>query len=173
MNAKAFVPVVLAAAGIGLAPLPAGASTPRCTTSDLSARLGTPGGAAGSIYVPVVWTNKSEMSCTLFGYPGVSYVAPHTGDQVGAAATRNPQHAPRTVLLRPGQHAAALVQMADYQNYPPANCRAETVSGLRVYPPGSHSAEYVPFAQNRKACSSGVHQLHVEAVVHGRTGTSS
>ena len=171
MKARVMVPIFLAAASAAVAPMPvAGASEPRCTTAHLSAHLGQAGGAAGSVYQPIVWTNKSHSACTLFGYPGVSYVAPSSGKQVGAAATHNTQHPPRTVTLQPGGHASALVQMADYQNYPKAKCQPTAVSGLRVYPPGSHSAEFVKFATQRKACSTRVHQLSVEATVKGKAG---
>ena len=60
--------------------------------------------------------------------------------------------------------------MANYQNYPKAKCQPTAVSGLRVYPPGSHSAEFVKFATQRKACSTRVHQLSVEATVKGKAG---
>ena len=171
MNGKVIVLISLAAAGAGIAPVPAGAASPsRCTTAQLSAHLGAAGGAAGSIYAPVVWTNKSAHSCTLYGYPGVAYVAPTSGKQVGAAATRDPQHSPRMVTIKPSGHASAIVQMADYQNYPKARCHATAVSGLRVYPPGSRTAEFVRFSQTRKACSTDVSQLHVQAVVAGKSG---
>ena len=170
MKRRVIVPVLLAVAMPGLVPTSASASPGRCTTAQLSARLGTGSGAAGSVYAPITWTNKSQSACTLFGYPGVSYVAPASGKQVGAAATRNPQHAATTVTLKPGGHASALVQMADYQNFPKANCKATAVSGFRVYPPGSTGAEFVKFGQQRKACSTTVHQLSVEATVKGTTG---
>lgn len=171
MNKKAIVPLVIAMAGTGLAPMSsASASAARCTTAQLKVHLGSGSGAAGSVYAPIIWTNKSTSTCTLFGYPGVAYVAPSSGSQVGAAATRNPQHSPSTVTIKPGGHASALLQMANYQNYPKANCKAAAVSGLRVYPPGSHSAEFVAFATTRKACSTNVSQLHVEATVKGQTG---
>jgi len=171
MNRKLIVPLLVAVAGAGVIPGSASAASPaRCTTTQLSAHLGTGGAAAGSQYVPVVWTNKSTHACTLNGYPGVSYVAPSNGHQVGAAATRNPQHPANTVTLKPGGHASALVQMTDYQNYPKSRCKATSVSGLRVYPPGSHSAEYVKFKVVRKACSTKVNQLSVMAVVKGKSG---
>lgn len=174
MNPKSLVPVLAVAAALGSAPLTAASAAPaaasRCTTAQLTAHLGTGSGAAGSDYAPVIWTNKSQATCTLFGYPGVAYVAPTSGNQVGAAATRNPQHSPTTVTIKPGGHASALVQMVDYQNYPKANCKAIAVSGLRVYPPGSTSAEFIKFGQQRKACSTSVHQLSVEATVKGSSG---
>lgn len=145
-------------------------STSRCTVSTLSLRLGPAGHAAGSTYRPIVFTNTGTTSCTLRGYPGVSYVAPRTGAQVGTAATRDPAVTPHTITLPPGGRASALLQLVNYLNYPPSTCAAKTVSGVRVYPPGSRAAAYVAFAQPQKACSSSVHQLSVRAAVKGRTG---
>lgn len=146
-------------------------STPMCTTGGLSLRLGHRGSAAGSQYQPIVFTNTTQATCSLTGYPGVSFVAPSTGHQVGAAASRNPQHATTTVMLAPGASASALLQIVDHANYPPARCNAARVSGLRVYPPGNTAAAYVPFHRNaHTACSSQVEQLAVDAVVTGSAG---
>jgi Protein of unknown function (DUF4232) len=147
-------------------------STPltRCRTNELSLRLGSAGAAAGSSYRPIVFTNAGSDGCTLLGYPGISFVAPGTGKQIGAAATRNPEHPTVIVTLAPGATASALVQIVDYHNYPPADCHPTSISGLRVYPPGDTSAAYIPYRSVGKACSSQVHQLSVEAVLPGATG---
>ncbi|HET6818851.1 MAG TPA: DUF4232 domain-containing protein [Mycobacteriales bacterium] len=142
----------------------------RCTVDRLSLRLGAAGHAAGSTYRPIVFTNTGTTACTLRGYPGVSYVAPRTGAQVGAAASRDTAIKVQTVTLAPGGHAASLVQFVNYLNYPASSCAAKPVSGLRVYPPGSTAAVYLGFAHVTKACSSHVHQLSVRAVLKGRTG---
>src|SRR5205823_3859332 len=132
--------------------------------------LGTKGGAAGSVYAPIVFTNTSTSACTLDGYPGVSYVAPSNGQQVGTAATRNALHAASSVTLAADASASALVQMTNHANYPDASCKAAPVGGLRVYPPGSKTAAYVAFSSAQMACSSNVNQLTVAAVVAGTTG---
>jgi uncharacterized protein DUF4232 len=145
--------------------------TSRCTINHLSVSLGRADHAAGSTYRPIVFTNTGDAACTLRGYPGVSYVAPTSGRQVGAAASRDDAERTRTVTLAPDGHAAALLQLVNPFNYPAADCAAKTVSGLRVYPPGSTAAAYVAFARHQKACSSNVHQLSVRAVLRGKTGT--
>lgn len=155
---------------------PASASSPastapsRCATSDLSLRLGQAGGAAGSVYEPVIFTNKGADACTLTGYPGVSLLASQSGPQVGAPASRNTQHAATSVTLAPGATASAMLRMAEEANYPAATCKPTTVSGLRVYPPGQTQAAYVAFTKPQQACSTTVNQLTVEAVVAGTTG---
>lgn len=148
-----------------------GDTTPaRCTTNDLSLRLGQAGGAAGSVYEPIVFTNNGTGTCTLTGYPGVSFLATKSGPQVGVAAARNTQHAAASVSLAPGATASAMLQVANEGNYPAATCKPTTVTGLRVYPPGETQAAYVAFSQPQKACSTDVHQLSVEAVVAGAAG---
>jgi hypothetical protein len=142
----------------------------RCPLSRLAVRLGPAGHAAGSTYRPIVFTNTGTTACSLTGYPGVSYVAPKTGRQVGAAADRDRTGKVNTVTLAPGRRAAALLQLVNPFNYPASDCTAKTVSGLRVYPPGSTGAAYVAFAHRTKVCSTKVRQLSVRAVVRGRTG---
>jgi len=152
----------------------AGSTSPtpgRCTTGNLSVHLGAAGGAAGSTYEPLVFTNKGSATCTLDGYPGVAFVAPQTGKQVGAAASRNAQHTAISVSLAPGASASAMLQVANHANYPASSCQATSVSGLRVYPPGATTAAYVAFTHAQQACSTSVHQLSVEAVVAGPSGT--
>jgi hypothetical protein len=157
----------------GATTTPAATSTPapaRCATSDLSVRLGSAGGAAGSVYEPIVFTNNGAGTCSLSGYPGVSFLATKSGPQVGAPASRNQQHPATSVSLAPGATASAMLQVAEEANYPDATCKPTTVTGLRVYPPGQTQAAYVAFAQPQKACSTQVDQLTVEAVVAGTSG---
>src|SRR5262249_22502552 len=109
-------------------------------------------------------TNLSGHACTLRGYPGVSAID-LGGRQLGSAAGRNPMRPARTVTLAPGESAAAVLQIADAYNYPPATCRRTTAAGLRVYPPGETRARTVPFPFG--ACSrAGPVYLHVTRVQH-------
>jgi hypothetical protein len=138
--------------------------TPNCRTKDLSVSIGRADGTAGSVYEPLRFTNTGSSACTLYGYPGVSFVTGGSGNQVGAAATRNPQHSALTVTLAPGAAAESIVQIVDHMNYSAAQCKATDVSGLRVYPPGEQAAAYVPFDHASSACTTDVTQLTVEAV---------
>jgi hypothetical protein len=135
-----------------------------CPTRDLTLTLGPSQGTAGSSFESLRFTNNGASACRLYGYPGVSFVTAGSGDQVGAPASRNPQHPAKTVMLSPGASAAAVVQVVDHGNYGPDQCKATAVSGLRVYPPGSKDAAYVPFRDSVTACSTDVTQLTVEAV---------
>src|SRR5262249_41350004 len=89
------------------------ASAPSCATSGLVVWLGldTGGGAAGSTYVNVTFTNLSRHACTLRGYPGVSAVD-LAGRQVGRAAARESGVAVRAVTLAAGSSAIAVLRIA-------------------------------------------------------------
>jgi len=139
-------------------------STSSCRTGSLAVTLGQAEGTAGSMYEPLRFTNKGAGACTLYGYPGVSFVTAGSGDQVGTPASRNPQHPARTVILASGASADAVVQVVDHGNYGADQCKATAVSGFRVYPPGNKDAAYVPFDDAVTACSTDVSQLTVEAV---------
>ena len=141
-----------------------------CQASSLSLQLAAGGAAAGSVYRPLVFTNKGSSPCTLYGYPGVAFVAPGSGQQVGTAAGRNPMHPSSTVLLNPGSSASALLQIPHTENYSPSDCQPKPVSGIRVYAPGSTVAAYVAFSTTQNECSSSVSQLSVTAVVAGTAG---
>jgi hypothetical protein len=130
------------------APSPASSATAglaTCTTNRLSVTIdpSQAGGAAGSTYYPVDFTNTAGSTCAISGYPGVSFVTAvnATGKQIGAAAQRNPQFGAVVVRLAPGGHAHAWLQVAQAGNYP--QCHQETARGLRVYPPDETRAGYV------------------------------
>jgi len=66
------------------------------------------GGAAGSTYVPVDFTNTSGSPCGLYGYPGMSFVTAGdgSGSQIGAAAQENPSFGKVPVQLAAGASAS-------------------------------------------------------------------
>ncbi|MEP7192237.1 MAG: DUF4232 domain-containing protein [Actinomycetota bacterium] len=160
---------VTATPSVSQATSPAG-SAPTCSTSQLSLRWGKSGAAAGTAYQPIVFTNHASSTCALRGYPGVAFVAPSTGGQVGAAASRNPQQPVATISIKPDSSVSALLGIASYQNFPPGECLSRAVSGVRIYPPGNTAAAYLPFTTASAACSTKVGQLNVAAVVTGSTG---
>jgi hypothetical protein len=121
-------------------PTPGGPSA--CSTSELSASLGRAGGAAGSSYYPIEFANDSGSACTLYGYPGVSFVT-MSGSEVGAAATEDPVYPRTLVTLTPGATVHAELQVADAANYPTSACNPVAVSRIRVYAPGQTSPVYV------------------------------
>ncbi len=144
------------------------AGIPGCETTALTATLGAGSGAAGSTYYPIEFTNNSGTACTLYGYPGVSFVTA-AGDQVGAAATEAPVYPRRLVTLGPGDTAHAEFQIADAQNYPASTCSPVAVHRVKVFPPGQTSALYLSVTAT--ACTSAtVSLLSVQTVQPGAAG---
>jgi len=131
-----------------------GGAVTMCATSALKGTVNTAaaGAAAGSIYYPLDLTNTSGSTCTVFGYPGVSFVTGPSGTLLGRAASRNPAKPAATVTLVPGQVAHATLQVAQAGNYDPAQCKPVTAHWLRIYPPDQTVPLYVRF--KAQACSA-------------------
>jgi hypothetical protein len=141
-----------------------------CATTALRATLGPASGTAGSVYVPIRFTNASRARCTLTGYPGVSFVTGPSGSQIGNAASRIPLPSgpARTFTLAPGAVGNAVLQIADPGNYPRSRCQPVSAPYLRVYPPGQTAALYVKNASSLGACAStSVTILHIEPAQPG------
>jgi hypothetical protein len=146
------VAAVLAALGTTAAAEagPAGAKTttaPACKTGQLVATIGSPNGAAGSIYYKLRFANLGT-ACTLTGYPGVSAVNIE-GAQLGSAASRGGGGS-RTITLRAAtvnavfSTASATLQIVEAGNFPVARCHQTLAAGLRIYPPNQKTALAVP-----------------------------
>jgi hypothetical protein len=149
---------------------PTAAGAPACATSALHVSVPTGAGnaAAGSSYYPIQFANTSGSSCTLYGFPGVSFVTAAGGSQIGIPATRDPALAARLVTLSPGQTVHAELQVADAQNYPPADCDLVTAHLLKVYPPNQTAPVYVSFTA--QTCSKPKTILSVQSVQTGTSG---
>jgi Protein of unknown function (DUF4232) len=119
-----------------------------CSPSDLKAAVaaGPGGAAAGSTYYPLNFTNTSSSPCSMFGYPGISFVTGQGGSQIGRPASRNPAVPPATVVLAPGATAHVTLQVVDALNYSKSACQPVTAHWLKIFPPGQFSALYVPFS---------------------------
>ena len=125
-----------------------------CASSALTAKVDVSqsGAAAGSTYVPIDFTNTSGASCTMFGYPGVSFVSSPSGGQLGRPATRNAADAATLVTLVPGGVAHATLQVAEAGNYSPSACTPVTAHWLKIFPPNQFTAIYARYTV--QACSA-------------------
>src|ERR1700760_195762 len=153
------VTVSTPAAGGSAAAAPNGKSTSAsglaaCSTANLSVSLkaNTGGGAAGSTYVPIEFTNTSGAACALYGYPGVSFVTGQNGSQVGAPAKRSGRFANVTVSGAAHATAHAWLQGAEAGHSPAWPSRPVSTHFLKVYPPGNTAPAYVSFSS--QTCSS-------------------
>jgi len=125
-----------------------------CASSALKARVVTSqgGAAAGSTYYPIDFTNISSAACTMFGYPGVSFVTGQGGSRLGRPATRNRAVAAALVRLAPGGVAHATIQVADAGNYTRSECKPVTGHWLKIFPPNQFAAIYAKFTT--EVCSA-------------------
>lgn len=106
-----------------------------CPTSALSAEVAPAegGGAAGSVYWNVTFTNTGTVACTLTGYPGVSF-ADGAGAQVGEPADREPSGTGAVaVRLAPGGSASAPLRVTNTGVID--GCTPVTASSVVIYPP--------------------------------------
>jgi len=120
--------------------------TPACTSADLQASLGGGAGAGMSQnHTGLQLRNTGSTTCTLYGYPGVSWVRGSAGTQTGAAATRqaDPNGTEKVVTLAPGALASAPLDIVDAAVIPPSECKPVAVRGLRIYPPGQQAALFL------------------------------
>jgi hypothetical protein len=137
-----------------------------CATAALTLSISGASGAAGSTYESLDLQNTGSVTCTLNGYPGVSYVTGSSGSQVGAPAARDTSSTPTLVTLAPGATASAQLRLIDPYNFDQSTCQITPVLGFRVYPPGQTTAGFVAAAGN--ACAStSVQGLYVGAVEAG------
>jgi hypothetical protein len=159
-----------AAAGSAASSTPAAPAGPDgCLASDLQAQLGASQGTAGTTYQVIELTNTSTSSCTLYGYPGVSFVNGQGGSQVGAPATRNPAVKAAQLTLTPGGKANALLAVHDAGAYP--DCRLTTADWLRIYPPGDYGSLYVQY--KAQTCANTAKSILTVTAVSPGAGSAS
>ncbi|GLW08063.1 lipoprotein [Microtetraspora sp. NBRC 13810] len=119
--------------GSGARPAPTATVTPagrRCHTPELALSIGPNDPGAGQRNYPIVLTNTSSRTCTVYGYPGTGFV-----DAAGRSLTPDPERVPgrpRTVTLEPGDTAWAGLS---FTNPDISEARAVTPETLLVTPP--------------------------------------
>ena len=136
-----------------------------CPTRSLQVKLGVSQGTAGSVYTTIDFTNISNVTCTLYGYPGVSLQTARPLHQIGKPAKENPATPRALVTLQPQTTANALLRIVDAGNYPPGTCGPTTAHYLQVYPPNQTAAAYIKY--KTQACSKPVRLMTVDVVKHG------
>jgi hypothetical protein len=117
------------------------AAVHECTSGQLAVWVSPDrgNGAAGSIFYPLDFTNTSNRTCFLVGWPGVS-ATNQNGAQLGSPAQRDSSVARKVVTIAPNATAHAVLRYIDVQIDPTAGCRAKTASFLRVFAPDQRSA---------------------------------
>jgi hypothetical protein len=108
---------------------------PACTTANLVVWVNVDEGqgALGTWYYPLEFTNVSNHTCRLRGYPGVS-ATNATGKQLGDAAGLQADWPPAWVNIGAGRTVHALFGYGAAE-VSTANCKPKTASYLKVVPP--------------------------------------
>lgn len=123
------------------------------------------GGGAGSVYLNLALRNTGNASCTLQGWPGVSFVGDGNGTQIGAPAKLDRSGANPTVTLAAGQTAYAPLRIVQAGNLEPGNCTTQQPDGFRVYPPGSKQSLFVASTAYTACRQQSAELLSVRAFV--------
>ena len=157
-----------------------------CSTSGLEAWLGlggagaaspgtaspgiaSPPGAysAGKTFYTLEFTNVSDRTCSLYGYPEVSAYrdSPVAGGLVGGpisgSAIRDTSVRPKPVMLQPGATAHAVLRVTGATQ--PAGCAEVTAGELRITLPRQARPSFVP--AHIPVCSHRGHvSLSVQAI---------
>jgi hypothetical protein len=146
----------------------AAAAVPACTAGDLGAWVAvTQGnGAAGSLYLPLEFTNLSRHACAMRGFPGVSAID-RNGHQLGSPASWDRVAPARTVVVAPGATAHTILRYSDVAVTTAPGCHPTFGTfELRIYPPNQRSATYAAFGL--ETCShAGPVYMDVRPIVPG------
>jgi hypothetical protein len=134
-----------------------------CKVADLKLTLGRGDAAAGTVYRELRFTNKGGRTCTIQGFPGVSYVAGEDGHQVGPSAYREGTKG-AAIRLTPGMTVMAPLGLVQVGNYDPAACKPTSVRGLRVYPPHEYDSMFVRAPGTGCAGTPPGNQLTVQTI---------
>jgi len=125
-------------------------STATCRTSSLALSLGPPNGTAGATHYSLAFRNTGATTCTMSGYPGVSFLD-GSGHQIGDPAQRQ-GGTPTPVTLAPAGKAYASVAVTDPGISPCSGSAA--AAQVQVYPPGETQAATIAAPSGLLVCSS-------------------
>lgn len=136
----------------------------RCTTSQLDVWVNpaSANGTAGTIYYHLDFTNTSRQKCYLDGWPGVS-ATDWSGRRLGLPARRTADVGARTVNIRPGGIAHAVLGYVDAQIS--LACLPTVATYLKVYPPGSKGSKNASFPM--AVCTTKTRDLTIGRVQQG------
>lgn len=128
-------------------PDPANAAGRACPTSQLKITAGNFDTGAGSTNFQIDFQNTGTTSCTLIGFPGVSFTTAQ-GAQLGKAADRV-DAAKGAVTLRPNAHAVSDARAINGQSgYSEKECGLTSAESLRIFPPNQKQQAVVPWQRD-------------------------
>ncbi len=110
----------------------------------------------------LAFVNSSPSVCTLYGFPGVSFLD-GSGNQIGPAAQQGTAVARQLVTLAPGASGYVQLDVTDPGIPPCAGPGA--VARIRVYPPGSFSSATISPPAAMQVCRSPNTSTYVATTV--------
>lgn len=141
------------------------AGTPACPTRYLSAKIGPSGAAAGSVFTNIDFTNISNVTCTLYGYPGVVLAGGTPVSPIGQSAAENPGTPRRLVTLAPGAVASALLRIVQAADFPSARCHPTKATYLQIIPPNQRTPIFLRYTAT--ACAARINILTIDVTKPG------
>ncbi|MEV0176381.1 DUF4232 domain-containing protein [Streptomyces sp. NPDC050803] len=155
-----------AAATEPASPTPSAAGTTvtegRCRTTELRAEVGRVDPGAGQRNFPIVLTNASDRTCTVYGYPGAAFVDA-SGAQLGPDPERSPG-SPASVTLAPGSSAWAGLSFSSPQI---SGARTARPAALLVTPPDEREPLEVPWTAGAVPVSGNASTVHLTVFAPG------
>jgi Protein of unknown function (DUF4232) len=136
-----------------------------CATSQLRAGMGDNEGAAGSVITSIDFTNTSGVTCTLYGYPGVSLSEGSPYTQVGMSSAWNSATPKTLVTLAPGAVASSVLKITDAYNYPSGTCDPTPTTYLVVYPPNNSVPIHLKYSA--VTCADQIQTMTANAITAG------
>jgi len=159
------------AGGASTAPAAATSSAtpaaPGCLTRYLHGAIADTNAGAGSVYSVIVFQNLSNVSCTMYGFPGVAVSAGRPIKLVGATAAEDPSIARKLVTLPPHGYAHAQLRVVQAANFPAGTCHPVTVHWLQVIPPNQEAGLYIPYT-TQTCQDAGTRTMTIGAVRPGQ-----
>lgn len=138
----------------------------RCTTGDLDVTADQYQGAAGSILLDVEFTNTSDGSCALAGFPGVTLVD-EAGEPVGAPAEREENVPSSVVELAAGSTATSALSIGRAENYDETACGPTPAGGLQVIVPEEEQTTVLDVPDLTACTADDVTLLSVQPLTDG------
>jgi hypothetical protein len=131
-----------------------------CTRDQLGVRSNGTNGAAGTVYGAWVFTNASDTTCTLDGYPDMQLFG-HGGRPITTTVVQSLSPGPSLVTLQPGGSGTFRTSYSTV-SASPVPCKASAVAQITA--PNAGAALYIPAVL--QPCGGVVNVSAVRAGIH-------
>lgn len=158
--------------GLGLRGTIAGATTPRCASSWLTAKVGPTGGAGGTSYFALEIVNHSTSSCTLSGTPvSLPGFVPKNGVHWASIGPQSSEISfagrGKRVVIRPGKVASVELGISTTGNYAPSKCGPKAISGVEIVFSPATAPVYLEYKLSRQSVCTKLASTSIAGIVLG------